>query len=75
MMFAQEDIYSGYMDKFFADHRHSAISWIHDLGRGRHGTASQTLLVESKDAHDLQMKHVCGHLLLSLHVVKSSSYL
>src|SRR5882762_4597666 len=58
IMFAQEDIYGGYMDKFFAEYRHPGISWIHDLGRGRHGAASQTLLAESQHASDLQIKHV-----------------
>lgn len=58
-MFAQESIYGGYMDKFFAEHHHPSISWIHDLGRERHGAASETLLAISKDMHDLQTKHVC----------------
>ncbi|KIM87137.1 hypothetical protein PILCRDRAFT_64451 [Piloderma croceum F 1598] len=61
VMFAQEDVYSGYMDKFFAEHHHPAISWIHDLGRGKHGAASQTLLAESQGASDLQIKHVHGN--------------
>jgi len=56
-MFAQEDIYRGYMDKFFAEYPHPSISWIHDLGRGRHGAASHTLLAESKRANNLQTKH------------------
>lgn len=57
-MFAQEDAYGGYFDKFFAEQRHPSISWVHDIGRGRFGAASQTLLDESRDASDLQMKHV-----------------
>lgn len=58
VMFAQEDIYSGYMDKFFAEHNHPIISWVHDLGMGRHGAASQTLLSESQGASDIHTKHV-----------------
>lgn len=61
IMFAHEDIYSGYMDKFFAAHHHPAISWIHDLGRGRFRTVSQTLLSESQGASDLQIQHVCSY--------------
>lgn len=57
-MFAQESTYGEYMDKFFAEHHHPTISWIHDLGRGRHGAASETLLAVSQDTNDLQIKHV-----------------
>lgn len=64
-MFAQEDLYGGYMDKFFAEHHYPSISWLHDLGTGKHGAASETLLAESQDASDLQTKHVCAPLLSS----------
>lgn len=64
VMFAQENAYSGYMNKFFAEHNYHDISWIHDLGMGRHGAASQTLLVESQDASDLKSKHVRGFLFI-----------
>lgn len=57
-MFAQENIYGEYMDKFFAEHHHPNISWIHDLGSGRHGAASETLLAVSQDTNDVQTKHV-----------------
>jgi nuclear pore complex protein Nup133 len=75
-MFAREDVYGGYMDKFFAEHHHPAISWIHDLGRGKHGAASQTLLAESQGASDLQIKHVHvkSFCLMSL-ILTSISYL
>jgi nuclear pore complex protein Nup133 len=75
-MFAQENVYSGYMDKFFAEHHHPAISWIHDLGRGKHGPASQTLLAESQGASDLQIKHVrVKFSCLMLLILMSISYL
>lgn len=58
IMFAQEDRYGDYMDRFFAKNHHPSISWIHDLGTGKHGAASETLLAESQDASDLEIKHV-----------------
>lgn len=57
-MFAQENLYGRYMDKFFAEHHYPSISWIHDFGSGRHGNASETLLAESQETNDLQTKHV-----------------
>ncbi|KAH7921734.1 hypothetical protein BV22DRAFT_1095926 [Leucogyrophana mollusca] len=57
VLFAQEDTHAAYMDKFFAEHPHPAISWIHDLGRGRQGAASVALLGESKHAAEIDVKH------------------
>ncbi|KII88453.1 hypothetical protein PLICRDRAFT_110437 [Plicaturopsis crispa FD-325 SS-3] len=57
-MFAQEDAYGEYMDKFFDQHPHPSISWIHDLGKGRHGAASETLLIQAQGAKDLASKHL-----------------
>ena len=59
IMFAQEDRYVNFMDRFFAKNHHPSISWIHDLGTGKHGAVSETLLAESQDASDLEIKHVC----------------
>ncbi|EGO21494.1 hypothetical protein SERLADRAFT_451525, partial [Serpula lacrymans var. lacrymans S7.9] len=56
VMFAQKDLYSGYMDKFFADHPRPTISWIHDIGRGRPAAASASLLEESTRAPELEVK-------------------
>ncbi|RPD66182.1 hypothetical protein L227DRAFT_539315 [Lentinus tigrinus ALCF2SS1-6] len=55
-MFAQD--HSGYLDLFFADHKHPGISWIHDLGRGRYADASQALRTESEHATELASKHL-----------------
>ncbi|KAH7910183.1 hypothetical protein BJ138DRAFT_1127105, partial [Hygrophoropsis aurantiaca] len=48
-----------YMDKFFADHadEYGAISWLHHLGRGRHGAASAALLKESSGAGEVAVRH------------------
>src|ERR1700722_10623252 len=59
LMFAQEDIYNGYMDIFFAENSYPSVSWIHDLGKGRYGHASQTLFEEAQNSPSLQAKHVC----------------
>ena len=58
LLFAHDDIYSGYMDMFFAENPCPSISWIHDLGKGRHGPASQALLSEAEKDTDLDTKHV-----------------
>ncbi|KAF7967089.1 hypothetical protein HWV62_35891 [Athelia sp. TMB] len=57
VMFAQEDAYGGYIDRFFAEQHHPSISWVNDLGKGRFSSASRTLLEESRDAGDLEIKH------------------
>jgi hypothetical protein len=58
VMFAQEDAYRGYMDKFFASSPNTAISWIHDLGRARHGATAAALLLDAEQATNLEAKHV-----------------
>jgi nuclear pore complex protein Nup133 len=62
-MFMQDDMYSGYMDKFFAIHPKGTISWIHDLEKQRYKDASMSLLSESKTTPDLETKHVSDILL------------
>jgi nuclear pore complex protein Nup133 len=57
-MFEQEDLYSGYMDKFFATNPHLSIQWIHDLGKFRYGAASTVLLKEAERTGDLDIRHV-----------------
>lgn len=57
VMFAQEDAYRGYMDKFFALNPNTAISWIHDLGSARHGAAAAALLIDAEQAANLNAKH------------------
>jgi Non-repetitive/WGA-negative nucleoporin C-terminal len=68
VMFAQEDAYRGYMDKFFASNPNTALSWIHDLGNGRHGAAAAALLIDAEQATNLEAKHVslsftCGDMI------------
>lgn len=57
-MFMQDEMYSGYVDKFFASHSYSGLSWIQDFDQKRYGDASISLLNESKVAVDLETKHV-----------------
>ncbi|KAJ7046830.1 hypothetical protein C8F04DRAFT_1227029 [Mycena alexandri] len=58
VMFSQDDVHSIYMDKFFASHPDSSISWIHDLGQRRYEAAAEALLAESDDATQLSTKHL-----------------
>jgi len=55
-MFAQNN--GGYLDQYFADHPHLNISWIHDLGNGRYGAASRTLLLDADSANELAAQHL-----------------
>lgn len=57
-MFAQDDAYSEYVDKFFVDSSHPNISWINDVGKHRYGAAASALFGETKRAADLETKHV-----------------
>ena len=57
-MFEQEASYASYMDAFFREKPNSAISWIHDLGQGRYGSAGHALLKDA-DETNLEGKHVC----------------
>jgi hypothetical protein len=58
VMFAQDDAYSGYMDKFFAANPNPDISWIHEISKQRYGDASLSLLNEAQNVGDLETKHV-----------------
>ncbi|KAJ6502530.1 hypothetical protein C8R45DRAFT_622368 [Mycena sanguinolenta] len=58
VMFSQDDMQSGYMDKFFAAHPDTSISWIHDLGQRRYEAAAGALLSESESASLLNAKHL-----------------
>ncbi|KAL4265228.1 nucleoporin Nup133 family protein [Pleurotus pulmonarius] len=53
IMFAQEDLYSIYFDRFFAAHPHPSIAWLHDLGKGRYESTAQTLLEEANRSTNL----------------------
>lgn len=57
-MFAQEPTYGGYIARFFVDHPHPNISWIHDLGAGDYGPASDCLLSEAENAPELVSKQL-----------------
>lgn len=57
-LFALGDVYTDYVDSFFAKHPHPSLSWIHDLGKGRWETASLTLLKEANHTADLSTRHV-----------------
>ena len=58
VLFAQDDTYQGYLDRYFALNPSTAISWIHDLGSGRHEAAAAALVHESEQATNLDAKHV-----------------
>ncbi|KAI5123360.1 hypothetical protein M0805_001781 [Coniferiporia weirii] len=57
-MFAQSELYGTYIDAFFEKHPHPNVSWMHELGKGRWGTASLTLLAQSGHASDLATRNV-----------------
>ncbi|KAF8212214.1 hypothetical protein K438DRAFT_1708496 [Mycena galopus ATCC 62051] len=58
VMFSQDEVQSAYMDKFFATHPDTSISWIHDLGQRRYEAAADALLSESENAPLLNTKHL-----------------
>ncbi|KAJ7285784.1 hypothetical protein C8J57DRAFT_1431461 [Mycena rebaudengoi] len=58
VMFAQDDVQSAYMDKFFAAHPNPSISWVHDLGQRRYEDSASALLSESEHATQLETKHL-----------------
>ncbi|KAF8636731.1 hypothetical protein AX17_003534 [Amanita inopinata Kibby_2008] len=62
VMFAQEQLNDGYMDKFFAENPNSTISWLNDLGKERYGAVASSLLTESEKANSLE----AAHLMLSI---------
>ncbi|KAH8107113.1 Non-repetitive/WGA-negative nucleoporin C-terminal-domain-containing protein [Cristinia sonorae] len=55
-MFAQNN--GPYLDRYFAEHPHPNISWIHDLGNGRYNEASHLLLTDADNANELLSKHL-----------------
>ena len=57
-MFAQEEAYGEYVDRFFAQNPHPNISWINDIGKHRFGAAASALFGESRHTGDLETKHV-----------------
>ncbi|KAF8892544.1 Non-repetitive/WGA-negative nucleoporin C-terminal-domain-containing protein [Infundibulicybe gibba] len=58
LMFSQADTNHVYMDRFFTEHPHPSISWIHDLGKERHSSAAAALLAEAEHATNLEVKHL-----------------
>ena len=48
------------MDRFFDKHPHPSISWIHNLGKRRHGSAAVSLLAGARNVSDLATRHVSG---------------
>lgn len=57
-MFAQSELYTNHIDAYFAKHPQPSISWIHNLGKGRWTTTSQTLLSQANGTSDLATRHV-----------------
>ncbi|KAJ3533367.1 hypothetical protein NM688_g7291 [Phlebia brevispora] len=43
---------------FFAEYNYPNVSWIHDIGRARYGSAAETLLHEASGASELSSKHL-----------------
>jgi hypothetical protein len=56
--FAKKPEYDEYLDKFFELHPYPAVSWMHDLHKGRFVSAADSLLLESKKAADVAAKEV-----------------
>ncbi|KZT42039.1 hypothetical protein SISSUDRAFT_1125969 [Sistotremastrum suecicum HHB10207 ss-3] len=57
-MFQQEERFSPYIDKFFAEHPQPRLSWIQDLRKERFGQAAESLLEVSEREPCLAVKHV-----------------
>ena len=58
IMFDQESSRASYMDSFFKENSNNELSWIHDLGQGRFGSAASSLLKVAENATNLEGKHV-----------------
>jgi hypothetical protein len=57
-LYAHSDLNSQYIDAYFRKHPQPTMSWIQDLGNGRWGDASGTLLKQSEHATHLATRHV-----------------
>lgn len=57
-MFDQESQRASYMDIFFKENSNYALSWIHDLGQGRFGSAASSLLKVAESSTNLEGRHV-----------------
>jgi len=57
-LFAQQEKYSHYIDLYFSEHPNPAISWVNDMGKGRYGAASESLLEVAKNENTLEVKHL-----------------
>ncbi|KIL69792.1 hypothetical protein M378DRAFT_69338 [Amanita muscaria Koide BX008] len=58
VLFAQEEISGGYMDRFFAEHPNNSIAWLNDLGKERYGTTATSLLAEAEKSNNLEVSHL-----------------
>ncbi|EIN07336.1 hypothetical protein PUNSTDRAFT_71669 [Punctularia strigosozonata HHB-11173 SS5] len=50
--------YGQHIDRFFEEHPHRSIAWIHDLGTRNYAPASLALLAEAQSATDLESKEL-----------------
>ena len=57
-MFDQASQRASYLDSFFKENSNDGLSWIHDLGQGRFGSAASSLLKVAENASNLKGKHV-----------------
>ncbi|EJD02313.1 uncharacterized protein FOMMEDRAFT_124682 [Fomitiporia mediterranea MF3/22] len=57
-LFEQSETYGEYIDAFFIKHPYPNVSWVHDIGKGRWGSASSTLLTQVDRTLDLETRHV-----------------
>jgi hypothetical protein len=69
-MFAQEHIFSNYMDRFFAGNRNRNISWIHDLGKRNHGAVAKTILSAAPSVRELNIRTVRSSILFPPLVIR-----
>ncbi|THU89518.1 hypothetical protein K435DRAFT_969042 [Dendrothele bispora CBS 962.96] len=58
VIFAQDSIYDGYLDKFFETNPQPSISWLHDLSKQRHGAAAVALAQAAVKETSLDTRHL-----------------
>ena len=73
-MFELSDQYGSYIDAFFLKHPYPYVSWIHDLGKGRWGSASVTLLSNAERMQDLETRHVRVSYIIPITVPQANAF-
>ncbi|KAF5373775.1 hypothetical protein D9758_000587 [Tetrapyrgos nigripes] len=58
VIFAQDSMYDGYLDKFFVSNPHPSISWLHDLNKRQHEAAAVALAQAASKETNLDTRHL-----------------